>query len=63
MPVLVIQGERDPFGMPPDAPGRTVVRIAGDHGLKADRAALESAVAALAILGGWQSQTSARSAR
>jgi uncharacterized protein len=49
VPVLVIQGERDPFGMPPDAPGRTVVRIAGDHGLKADRAALESAV------GGWLS--------
>ena len=46
VPVLVIQGERDPFGMPPDAPGRTVVRIAGDHGLKADRAALESAVGA-----------------
>jgi uncharacterized protein len=46
VPVLVIQGERDPFGMPPDAVGRTVVRIAGDHGLKADRAALESAVTA-----------------
>jgi uncharacterized protein len=46
VPVLVIQGERDPFGMPPDAPGRTVVRIAGDHGLKSDHAALESAVAA-----------------
>ncbi|HET7449195.1 MAG TPA: alpha/beta family hydrolase [Gaiellaceae bacterium] len=53
VPVLVIQGERDPFGMPPDAPGRTVVRIAGDHGLKADRAALESAVAAwLSSVGG-----------
>ena len=46
VPVLVIQGERDPFGMPPDAPGRTVVRVAGDHGLKADHAALESAVVA-----------------
>jgi predicted alpha/beta-hydrolase family hydrolase len=46
VPVLVIQGERDPFGMPPDASGRTVVRIAGDHGLKADPGALESAVAA-----------------
>jgi predicted alpha/beta-hydrolase family hydrolase len=46
VPVLVIQGERDPFGMPPDAPGRTVVRIGGDHGLKANHAALESAVAA-----------------
>jgi hypothetical protein len=46
VPVLVVQGERDPFGMPPDAAGRTVVRIAGDHGLKADRAALEAAVTA-----------------
>ena len=53
VPVLVIQGDRDPFGMPPDAPGRTVVRIAGDHGLKADRAALEAAVVAwLSSLGG-----------
>lgn len=53
VPVLVIQGERDPFGMPPDAKGRTVVRIAGDHGLRADRAALESAVGAwLSSLGG-----------
>jgi predicted alpha/beta-hydrolase family hydrolase len=49
VPVLVVQGERDPFGMPPEAKGRTVVRIAGDHGLKADRAALEAAV------GGWLS--------
>lgn len=33
-PVLVVQGERDPFGMPPDGPGRTVVRIPGDHALR-----------------------------
>ena len=46
VPVLVIQGARDPFGMPPDAPGRSVVRIAGDHGLKTDHAALESAIVA-----------------
>ncbi len=53
VPVLVIQGERDPFGMPPATKGRTVVRVAGDHGLKADRAALESAVVAwLSSLGG-----------
>jgi len=44
VPVLVIQGERDPFGMPPAAKGRKVVTISGDHGLKADRAALEAAV-------------------
>jgi uncharacterized protein len=46
VPVLVVQGERDPFGMPPPAERRTVVTVAGDHGLKADRAALEAAVAA-----------------
>ena len=42
--VLVVQGERDPFGMPPDAPGRTVARVNGDHGLKADRAAIAAAI-------------------
>jgi uncharacterized protein len=44
VPVLVVQGESDPFGMPPDAPGRTVVRVAGDHGLKKDLAAVGDAV-------------------
>jgi predicted alpha/beta-hydrolase family hydrolase len=46
VPVLVVQGERDPFGMPPDGPDRTVVRVAGDHGLKADLEAVAAAVAA-----------------
>jgi len=36
VPVLVVQGERDPFGVPPGAPGRTVAVVAGDHSLKAD---------------------------
>jgi uncharacterized protein len=44
VPVLVVQGERDPFGMPPEAPGRTVAVVAGDHGLKSDRAAQAEAV-------------------
>ena len=44
VPVLVVQGERDPFGMPPDGPGRTVARIAGDHSLKSDAGALREAV-------------------
>jgi predicted alpha/beta-hydrolase family hydrolase len=44
VPVLVVQGERDPFGMPPDGPNRTVVRVAGDHGLKADLDAVATAV-------------------
>jgi uncharacterized protein len=34
VPVLVVQGERDPFGMPPAGPGRTVARVPGDHSLR-----------------------------
>ena len=44
VPVLVVQGERDPFGVPPAGPKRTVVRVAGDHGLKADSEAVGAAV-------------------
>ena len=33
VPVLIVQGESDPFGMPPEAPGREVVRLRGNHGL------------------------------
>jgi uncharacterized protein len=46
VPVLVVQGERDPFGMPPEGPGRTVVRVSGDHALKSDLAAVKEAVQA-----------------
>jgi predicted alpha/beta-hydrolase family hydrolase len=35
VPVLVVQGERDPFGMPPAAPGREVVAVPGTHSLNA----------------------------
>ena len=45
VPVLVVQGERDPFGMPPAKRGRRVVKVAGDHGLKADVDAVRRAVA------------------
>jgi len=44
VPVLVVQGESDPFGMPPDGTGRTVVRVAGNHGLKADLDAVAAAI-------------------
>jgi uncharacterized protein len=44
LPVLVVQGESDRFGMPPEGPDRKVVKIAGDHGLKADAPALAAAV-------------------
>ena len=46
VPVLVVQGERDPFGMPPPGPVRTVMRVPGDHGLKVDLAAVKEAVRA-----------------
>ena len=46
VPVLVVQGERDPFGIPPDAPGRTVVRVASDHGLRTDLESVSAAVGA-----------------
>lgn len=44
VPTLVVQGERDPFGVPPPGPRRTIAVVAGDHGLKADVGAVEAAV-------------------
>jgi uncharacterized protein len=46
VPVLVVQGERDPFGRPPQAPGREVVLLRGDHSLKSDLPGLRAAVGA-----------------
>ena len=43
VPVLVVQGESDPFGMPSDGPGRTVVTVPGNHSLK-DTDAVAAAV-------------------
>lgn len=34
VPTFVVQGETDPFGMPPNGPNRTVARIPGTHSLK-----------------------------
>jgi predicted alpha/beta-hydrolase family hydrolase len=45
VPVLVVQGQRDPFGHPEPAAGRRVVLLPGDHSLKADPAAVGRAVA------------------
>jgi uncharacterized protein len=44
VPTLVVQGEGDPFGMPPPGPNRSVVTVAGNHSLKADREAVAAAV-------------------
>jgi len=34
VPTLVVQGERDPFGLPPPSPNRTVVTVPGTHSLR-----------------------------
>ena len=44
VPVLVVQGSRDPFGLPPPGRSREVVTVPGDHGLKADVDAVAAAV-------------------
>jgi predicted alpha/beta-hydrolase family hydrolase len=44
VPVLVIQGESDPFGMPPDGPNRIVVKVRGNHSLSSEIVALRTAV-------------------
>jgi predicted alpha/beta-hydrolase family hydrolase len=46
VPVLIVQGDRDPFGMPPATKQRTVLVVPGaDHGLKRDTAGTGRAVA------------------
>lgn len=44
VPVLIVQGESDPFGMPPEGDDRTIVRLRGNHSLKSDMPGLRSAV-------------------
>lgn len=46
VPLLVVQGVRDRFGMPPGSERRTVVHVAGDHSLRIDLAAVREAVSA-----------------
>jgi uncharacterized protein len=38
VPTLVVQGERDPFGIPPEGPNRTVVLVPGTHSLRSTAA-------------------------
>ena len=44
VPTLVVQGDRDPFGIPPPGPGRVVRLAHGDHSLRTDLAAVSGAV-------------------
>ena len=46
VPTLVVQGARDPFGIPPPAAHRTVVQVASNHSLRTDLAAVGAAVRA-----------------
>jgi predicted alpha/beta-hydrolase family hydrolase len=46
VPTLVVQGARDPFGIPPATGQRTVVVVAGDHSLRTDLEAVAAAVLA-----------------
>lgn len=46
VPVLVVQGTGDPFGMPAPGPSRTVAQVAGNHSLRSDLGAVRTAVQA-----------------
>ncbi len=46
VPVLVVQGERDPFGLPPPGPSREVITIPGTHSLR-------SSAAVAAVVSNW----------
>jgi uncharacterized protein len=44
VPVLVVQGARDPFGVPPSNEQRRVVQVESDHSLRKDLDSLASTV-------------------
>ena len=44
VPVLIVQGSSDPFGMPPAGPSREIVTVPGNHSLTGDLATLAEAV-------------------
>jgi hypothetical protein len=54
VPVLVVQGERDPFGMPPAAGAREVVAVPGTHSLRAGGAVRDAVASWLErLLNAW----------
>jgi predicted alpha/beta-hydrolase family hydrolase len=44
VPTLVVQGDRDPFGMPTASPGHEIVTVPGNHSLKGNLDRIASAV-------------------
>ena len=51
VPTLVVQGESDPFGTPPDSANRTLARIPGTHSLKSETTVAAAVSEWLASLG------------
>jgi uncharacterized protein len=51
VPVLVVQGERDRFGIPPAGPRRQVVVVPGDHSLRTGRPRIAE------VIRGWLAET------
>ncbi|HKP22136.1 MAG TPA: alpha/beta family hydrolase, partial [Thermoleophilaceae bacterium] len=45
VPMLIVQGENDRFGMPEPGQNREVIQVKGDHSLRSDREAVTIAVA------------------
>jgi uncharacterized protein len=56
VPTLVVQGASDPFGIPPAASNRTVVKVPGNHSLRTNLDAVADAVRS------WLSDVVARAA-
>lgn len=56
VPTLVVQGEKDPFGIPPAGPSRTVTLIPGTHSLR-------SAATVAAAVSGWLANQAAIGSR
>jgi hypothetical protein len=44
VPVLIVQGRGDPFGMPQPARRRAVIQVEGNHSLRSDLAKVRTAV-------------------
>ncbi len=53
LPMLIVQGINDPFGMPRSATQRRVVRVEGDHSLRRDQPAIADAIRAWLSSDGW----------
>ena len=51
VPTLVVQGERDPFGLPPPGAARTVVTVPGTHSLRSSGTVAAAVADWLARLG------------